>query len=445
MRIKTLAAALAGAALVLAAPAYAETDIQWWHSMTGALGDRVNDIANKFNASQSEYKVVPVYKGGYAESMTAAIAAYRAGNPPDIVQVFEVGTATMMAAKGAIKPVYQVMARSGREVRPEGLHAGGGQLLQRSLRAACCRCRSTARPRCSTSTRTRSRRRASTRPTRPRPGTRWARRRPSSRPRARCPAPSPPPGSPGCSLRRMSAWHNVAVRTAGQRLRRPGAPSWSSTTRRIVRAHRRARRVGQGRPLHLRRPHRRSPRPSSLAASARCSPARRRPTATSRRTRSSSSAIVDAAVRRRSSRARRRTRSSAAPACGCSPAEAEVALQGHREVLHLPVLARDPGRVAPGHRLRADHQGRLRAEQEARASTRRTPAPTSRSSSCSSSNPTKVSKGMRLGNFAQIRNIIDEELEAVWTGKKTAKAGARRGGQARRRANCASSSAPTSG
>ena len=83
------------------AVAQAQTEIQWWHSMTGALGDRVNDIANKFNASQKDYKVVPVYKGAYPESMTAAIAAYRAGNAPHIVQVFEVGTATMMAAKGA--------------------------------------------------------------------------------------------------------------------------------------------------------------------------------------------------------------------------------------------------------------------------------------------------------------------------------------------------------
>ena len=60
--------------------------------------------------SQKDYKVTPIYKGQYDESMTAAIAAYRAGNPPQIVQVFEVGTATMMAAKGAVKPVYQLMA-----------------------------------------------------------------------------------------------------------------------------------------------------------------------------------------------------------------------------------------------------------------------------------------------------------------------------------------------
>jgi sn-glycerol 3-phosphate transport system substrate-binding protein len=99
--------------------AYAVTEIQWWHSMTGKLNDKVNEIADKFNASQKDYKVVPVYKGQYDESMTAAIAAYRAGNPPQIVQVFEVGTATMMAAKGAVKPVYQLMAESGEKFDPK--------------------------------------------------------------------------------------------------------------------------------------------------------------------------------------------------------------------------------------------------------------------------------------------------------------------------------------
>jgi sn-glycerol 3-phosphate transport system substrate-binding protein len=108
MRIKFLAAAFASASL-FAASAQAQTEIQWWHSMTGALGDRVNEITSGFNASQKEYKVTPVYKGSYPESMTAAIAAFRAGNAPHILQVFEVGTATMMSAKGAIKPVYLMM------------------------------------------------------------------------------------------------------------------------------------------------------------------------------------------------------------------------------------------------------------------------------------------------------------------------------------------------
>jgi len=75
----------------------------------GALGEALNGLATKFNASQTAYKVNAIYKGSYPESMTAAIAAYRAKNPPHIVQVFEVGTATMMAAKGAIVPISKVM------------------------------------------------------------------------------------------------------------------------------------------------------------------------------------------------------------------------------------------------------------------------------------------------------------------------------------------------
>src|SRR6185437_13198413 len=63
-------------------------------------------------------KVVPVYKGSYPDTLNAAIAAFRAGNAPHIVQVFEVGTATMMAAKGAIKPVYQLMADAGEPFDP---------------------------------------------------------------------------------------------------------------------------------------------------------------------------------------------------------------------------------------------------------------------------------------------------------------------------------------
>ncbi len=117
---RRFASVLCGVSLAaLASSAQAVVEIQWWHSMTGALNTKVDSIADKFNASQSDYKVVPVYKGQYDESMAAAIAAYRAGNPPQIVQVFEVGTATMMAAKGAVKPVYQMMAEAGEKLDPK--------------------------------------------------------------------------------------------------------------------------------------------------------------------------------------------------------------------------------------------------------------------------------------------------------------------------------------
>jgi sn-glycerol 3-phosphate transport system substrate-binding protein len=105
--------ALVALSASLATPAMAQTEIQWWHSMGGALGEWINDLATDFNKSQTEYKIVPTFKGSYDESMTAAIAAFRAGNAPHILQVFEVGTATMMASKGAIVPVGEVMKKAG--------------------------------------------------------------------------------------------------------------------------------------------------------------------------------------------------------------------------------------------------------------------------------------------------------------------------------------------
>lgn len=108
MKLSTLAA-MTSVSLMLASPSYAATEIEWWHAMGGNLGEKVNEIAEKFNASQSDYVVKPVYKGNYTETMTGAVAAFRAKKQPEIVQVFEVGTATMMAADGAIYPVYQLM------------------------------------------------------------------------------------------------------------------------------------------------------------------------------------------------------------------------------------------------------------------------------------------------------------------------------------------------
>jgi sn-glycerol 3-phosphate transport system substrate-binding protein len=110
--------ALASAGL-FSANAQAQTEIVWWHSMGGALGEKVNELASNFNASQKDYKIVPSFKGTYPESMTAAIAAFRAGGAPHILQVFEVGTATMMGAKGAIVPVAKVMADAKEPFNPK--------------------------------------------------------------------------------------------------------------------------------------------------------------------------------------------------------------------------------------------------------------------------------------------------------------------------------------
>ena len=104
--------------LATSTAAVAQTEIQWWHAQTGANNEIINKLAEEFNASQKDYKVVTAYKGAYPDTMNAGIAAFRAGNAPHIMQVFEVGTATMMGAKGAIKPVHELMKEAGEKFDP---------------------------------------------------------------------------------------------------------------------------------------------------------------------------------------------------------------------------------------------------------------------------------------------------------------------------------------
>lgn len=101
------------ALLISAAAQAAPTEIQFWHAMSGPLGDQVEAIAKRFNASQKDYVVATAYKGNYDETMSAAFIAHRAGSAPHIVQVYELGTADMMVAHHAVRHVWEVMAEAG--------------------------------------------------------------------------------------------------------------------------------------------------------------------------------------------------------------------------------------------------------------------------------------------------------------------------------------------
>ena len=99
--------------LALPGAVFAEpVTINWWHAMRSARGKTVDTMIEKFNASQSEYKVVGTNKGNYDETMNAGVAAFRAKKQPHILQVFEVGTQTMMLS-GAVYPVYKLMNDTG--------------------------------------------------------------------------------------------------------------------------------------------------------------------------------------------------------------------------------------------------------------------------------------------------------------------------------------------
>ena len=117
--LKFLHFVVAAAALASASPAQAVTDIMWWHAMSGELDRQLQKLAADFNASQSDYRIVPSYKGNYTETVTAAIFAFRSRSQPAIVQVNEIATATMMAARGAIYPVFELMADENEAFSPE--------------------------------------------------------------------------------------------------------------------------------------------------------------------------------------------------------------------------------------------------------------------------------------------------------------------------------------
>lgn len=121
MMKRSVAAFLSAAILtVVGSSAHAApTEITMWHAMANSLGDWVNDVADGFNKSQSKCHLTPSYKGAYDQTMTSGIAAARAGRAPNILQVYEVGTATMMYSKGAVVPVGDLMAKAGYEFNPK--------------------------------------------------------------------------------------------------------------------------------------------------------------------------------------------------------------------------------------------------------------------------------------------------------------------------------------
>ncbi|MDF1598542.1 sn-glycerol-3-phosphate ABC transporter substrate-binding protein UgpB [Mesorhizobium sp. YIM 152430] len=116
MSMKAYAAGLAATfTLLSASTALAQTQIDWWHAMSGANNDVVEQLSEEFNESQDEYRVVPVFRGTYPETLNAGIAAFRANQAPHIIQVFDVGTGVMMAAEGAVKPVAEILSMGGTE------------------------------------------------------------------------------------------------------------------------------------------------------------------------------------------------------------------------------------------------------------------------------------------------------------------------------------------
>ncbi|MGS4886859.1 extracellular solute-binding protein [Roseibium sp. MB-4] len=117
---KTVASLVAAAALLgTSSASYAATEISWWFAHGGHLGEVVNQIGENYNASQEACQITPVFKGTYEETLTSGIAAFRAGEQPNILQVFDAGAATIIGAKGAVVPAQDILENAGVEFNSE--------------------------------------------------------------------------------------------------------------------------------------------------------------------------------------------------------------------------------------------------------------------------------------------------------------------------------------
>ena len=120
-------------------------------------------------------------------------------------------------------------------------------------------------------------------------------------------------------------------------------------------------------------------------------------------------------------RARRRIRSSAAPACGLWQARPR-GLQGCRQILHVSVATDLQQQL---HEV-TGYLPITKAAYEATKSSgfyQKNPGREIPVLQMTAKPPTENSRGLRLGNLVQIRDIIAEDLEAIFAGKETAQAG----------------------
>ncbi|MGB7541613.1 MAG: sn-glycerol-3-phosphate ABC transporter substrate-binding protein UgpB [Burkholderiales bacterium] len=111
------------ACLLIAQPATAATEIRFWHSMAGALGERLDELVARFNASQTEYRVTASFKRGYEDMASAALGARLAGHAPHVIQVPEAAAGSLLEMKHAFRPVYEVMAKAGRQFGSNSFYA----------------------------------------------------------------------------------------------------------------------------------------------------------------------------------------------------------------------------------------------------------------------------------------------------------------------------------
>jgi len=111
------AAAVGAASLALMTTgAFADkTRFDFWFGNSGDIAKVVQKVCDNFNASQTDYEIICTSQGSYDAALQNTIAAYRANKQPTIVQVFDIGTLTMLLSD-AFVPANKLMADNGYKI-----------------------------------------------------------------------------------------------------------------------------------------------------------------------------------------------------------------------------------------------------------------------------------------------------------------------------------------
>lgn len=110
-------------ALCAASSATAATEIRFWHAMSGARGEALEQLVERFNASQREYRVVARYKGTYEQTLALSLGSRKSIWGPHLFQVYEAGTAAVMGRDLVVRPLWKVMQEAGQPLATDYLPA----------------------------------------------------------------------------------------------------------------------------------------------------------------------------------------------------------------------------------------------------------------------------------------------------------------------------------
>jgi len=103
-------------ALAAAAPlAGRAAEVEFWYAHGGLYAQAIDELCDGFNATHPQDHVHCLSQGTYEQTLRKAVAAYRAGQPPALVEIYDIGTADMLHSE-AIYPVDALMKDNGQAV-----------------------------------------------------------------------------------------------------------------------------------------------------------------------------------------------------------------------------------------------------------------------------------------------------------------------------------------